>query len=370
VANTAILCGLFLSWKAGFARYDPSHAAVPFAYALVAPWLVARAPAARPRFQRGLAWLGAACALCGLFYLGRDQGYTPLAAVRLPLERLARNARTLLAPGAVRAAHDAAVQRIAGRAALPRIREAVGRSSVDIFPSAQGLVFLNGLRYRPRPVAQGHLAFSPFLQQLNRSFYDDPSRAPEFVIFAVAPIDDRFPTLEDSGALQAIVRHYEPLLVEGDLILLRRAERAPGSHDSAAPPLLERSLRLGEFLDVGERSALPLRLALDVRASALGRLVSFVHRSPRLELEIEASDGSRASFRFVPSAGRLPFPVNPLRLEPRDWQRWYAGEPLKRLRAFRVVARSRWSRAAFAPELAVRLYEDAAQGVPTAKRTR
>ena len=105
--------------------------------------------------------------------------------------------------------------------ALPKIRSAVGGSSVDVIGLEQAVVLLNDLNYRPPPVFQGYQACTRKLEELNVAFYRS-NQAPEFVLFKLQSIDGRFPTLDNSRVLLDLLHRYQFVLEEDGFLLLQQ----------------------------------------------------------------------------------------------------------------------------------------------------
>lgn len=90
------------------------------------------------------------------------------------------------------------------------------------------------MNYHPRPFSQGYVAYTKDFLHRNGNFYAHPQSAPSFVIFGTTPTDIRFPTMEDSQALQVILRDYQPIDYEKDLWLLKRRPRSPSIYSSSS----------------------------------------------------------------------------------------------------------------------------------------
>jgi hypothetical protein len=62
------------------------------------------------------------------------------------------------------------------------------RGTVDIYPDKQSVALAYPLEFRPRPVFQSYMAYSPRLARANADFLLDAA-APEWILFRIAPID-------------------------------------------------------------------------------------------------------------------------------------------------------------------------------------
>src|SRR5262249_42870881 len=136
-------------------------------------------------------------------------------------DRFQERVAFILAPGQWRMRMENHKAELEQKWALPRVRARVGDDPVDMVSREQGVVLLNRLNYRPRPVLQSYSTFTPFLQSAHADFFRGP-RAPEYVLFSLGPIDGRLPTLEDGPALVELIQRYRPVLEEESYLLLQR----------------------------------------------------------------------------------------------------------------------------------------------------
>ena len=86
----------------------------------------------------------------------------------------------------------------------------------------------------------------PSLTALNSRFLES-DRAPDRIYLEVAPIDSRYPTLEDPLAWRSLLTHYEPVAMEDSFLVLHRRAR-PRQFTSSL--ILSRRIRLGEVLTI------------------------------------------------------------------------------------------------------------------------
>lgn len=346
LGGVAIVAVLFLAWKSGFVRQDAGHMNICYCCAAVVPlWLWSL-----PRPSRG-GWIvdGIVLLAVGIAFTGafRNQGSVRFEPDNLlPLLRNEAEAhwRMVRDPEGELAIYDAKRARVAAENRLPRVQAAVGTATVDEAPHGQNILFLNRLNVHHRPVFQSYSVYTPYLQRLNGEFYEDPARAPKFVLLKWEPIDVQVPTVADSQMIRVLVRDYRPRLQEGGYLLLERAAAA------ASPPLAGRpgqreiqhgSSRLGEWVALPEGAGLG-ELAIDLAYSLRGTLWNLGFRGPRLYMDVRLAD-DRQIDDFVTSVGlmQLPFILDPLVRDLQAFTKIYVGaEGLPRVTAFRLRPRA------------------------------
>ncbi len=311
--------GLFLAWKEGIVRADRSHLYSLFAFLLFvvpAAWATFRPPARHRRLLLGVTLIALVSPYI-LLFLVRPQFFGQL----LPLvsERIVGNATAFIDPSGFRATLDGTLSRIQQENALPEMKRLIGQESVDVFGYEQAIVLLNDLNYRPRPVFQGYSAYTPLLLARNRDFYLGPT-APAFVIFKYQTIDDRLAAEDDAGALEVILRDYEPVAVEREYILWKRKATRP-------PPTPHRLLREG-MAGWGEPLPLPsdqgsVWLEAEIDSTWLGKVREFLYKPAKITMTIESMNHETARYLLVRPIARSGFLVNPALRDLKDLMEMY-----------------------------------------------
>jgi hypothetical protein len=316
--------GVFLQWKHGFVR-QASHEGQFFTFLACTPFALAALLGPAPHRAKLRATLAALIVLTALPSAG---------LARLPRHWL-DGATFALAPGAVKQECLARRKTLAQEWALPRLSRVVGDDPVDQLSCAQGVVFLNGWRYRPRPVFQSYSAYTPELLRRNAEFYSSPG-APPYVLWRWDPIDGRLPTLEDGPALLELFRRYRLAGQERGFLLLERSPAPPTPAEG--PVLCARTAGFGEEVDLAGLPGGAQVLRLDITPSPWGRLVGFLYRPPPLYLRVRTEGGQVERYRLVPAMAGAGLLINPLLRTDKDVAAFYTGGPLPRVRSFSVEA--------------------------------
>lgn len=327
---------LFLQWKQGFTRHDDLHAEGFFGYTLLLPFALAVwfAPAPGQRLVCRLClWVVVILSLAGLeLTLHRRGGIVGLAAAQA--RQLPGRLEDALLPWRLAARLNEPPADDVTRFLLPATKSRVGDGTVDLLHYNLGVVFLNGFRWRPRPVFQSYSAYTPSLQEANARFFRS-DRAPDYVLFHQRPIDLRFPATEDSQALLEILRRYHPVLEEnGFLILERNRAESPVPTPGSAR---QWSVRFGETISVGD-SREPQTMTVEIRPTTWGRFRSALYQPPVVMLNIGTSDGQEKVYRLVPAMSAEPFLLNPLIGDAPGILGLYGSPGAVRVRSFRILA--------------------------------
>lgn len=336
---------LFIAWRAGFTRADTHVAIFALVVWLVLPLLPAMTAAPRP-------WLRVASLLLALAVVpladrcfnpgvGHKHGELALAS----LHALRNNIGLLVRPLTYHQPLMAALDRERIRLDLPQTRAVVGRSSVDLLGTQQGVVIINGFAYRPSPLFQGYGAYTPRLQRLNAAAFSGPQRT-DFVLLAFSPIDNNLPSSENALAFTTIYQNYHPLLVEKSYLLL---QKDAGSAPPPSPP--EDGWQQAGWNDWTDLPTSPDTvsvLALRSELSVAGKAMAALLREPGQFIELELADATVRRFRLVRGAAQGGFLVSPLLQSLDDYVRLFAGtDDLPPVRRFRLVPQSAAMQALF-----------------------
>jgi len=335
---------VFIIWKHGFVRAGRDHVEVFFGFvptlALVL-WAWPCAQLSRERWLRGLSLATCVVALFAIQWLFAGNLGSCLAR---PFRLAALHLGNFWAPRAYQRQMRELQQIETEANQLPQITSKVGRARVDMFGCNQAYAIFNHLNFHPRPVFQSYVAYSAPLMSLNEQFYFSP-KAPEFVLFSLNPIDDRFPPLEDARVFRNLLINYQPVGTEGPFLLLK-------SRQTVAPTLTllrEGTLGPGDVIGLKEYGNVNLWLELDLRANPVGWLGRVLYRSSEVTLAAWCDTPSVRVARFRAPAPMLAggFLASPAPLDNSDMLDLYAGKPITRPSAYSIeispAAQHLWS---------------------------
>ncbi|MBD3581581.1 hypothetical protein [Flavobacterium selenitireducens] len=191
--------------------------------------------------------------------------------------------------------YDSAVLMYQNHIPMPEpILEKIGNSTVDVYPwNIQGLLE-NKLNYHARPVLQSYVAYTKYLEDLNFEHYNNADTAPEFVVYQLATIDERYAMFDESKTTLALLKNYTPVDTyqdgTGTKLLLRKAA-------NFKPLKLEKVGEYAMMLGDGLVPKADILYEIEVYDNLLGKFVSLVRHSSPLQLNIHTVDGQRKSFR-------------------------------------------------------------------------
>ncbi|HZR16960.1 MAG TPA: hypothetical protein VFE51_06500 [Verrucomicrobiae bacterium] len=328
---------LFTVGKHSLVRMDRLHF---FDLAVFAPVvaLALEALPASPSRSRSMA-RGLSLACCALSLYTIDSAFLPgvVPALKQVFAQAAYHWHWLFSASYCRGAMAPDLDLRRNEAQLPAVRRIVSHATIDVFGFHQAHALLNQLQYHPRPVFQSYVAYNGQLARLNEKFYLS-AQAPDYVLFELTGLEHRFPALDDSLALRAILANYRFVTNADGFLLLK--------HASSNPPAL-RLLKSGDFplgqrLDISRNSAQNLWVELEIDPTWLGRLYKFVYHAPTVRLSVWANSNvaRKAIIRrqAAPSLLETGFIGSPFLVNTAAVQDFYAGREVFRPGGFSIEA--------------------------------
>jgi hypothetical protein len=323
---------VFFAFKQGFVRHD-AHAHAAFAVLVFASflysattWHEARGP--RRRLARALL-----CVLALVMWGVITEWRNPFEAFSQSAARLQVAASVL--DGSAEERFEDNMRAISAATALSSHGE-----PADVYSFRQAILLANGVAYRPRPTIQSYTAFTTELARRNAEFLST-NEAPATIFFDIAPIDERFPSLEDGVSWPSLLAWY--YVVDGPPWALELRRRTSGPCPVEVLPLATAEARIGERIETPSVAGGPVWVEIQVERTILGRLADLLFRAPDVRLEVVTADGRVDQYRLVPELARSGFLLSPLiadrlafaRLTSNTWQEDLAGAEVS---SFRVLA--------------------------------
>jgi hypothetical protein len=236
---------------------------------------------------------------------------------------------------------------------LDRAKGVIGNDSVDVMNYLLLSAVVNDMNYQPRPVIQGFVAYTPALQKLNEEYFHGASR-PHFVMLCQQATDERFPTLEDSAALNYVLNNYVPVARDGRFLILQQRT----SEDPAFQLVHQETLHFGDTLDLSAWTHEPLFMSVEIAPSLLGQAATVLYQQQPLHMRV-ATGQEEERYRIVPSMARRPFLVNPLLNSNYDVMNLFTSRPGKEAESV-TFERAQHGAFEFRDNISVRLYTDSA----------
>jgi hypothetical protein len=302
VAMTAVL---LLQFKAGFVRADV-HVFITAFVLLLEGVLLGVLLGPRPRAVM-LAIAFVAALPGALLWHALATNGIPTTEFRFvaPLDLVARfKALTALArDDPFASAHALRIRDMRGMMAMPAFD-----GGVDMLGLSQGLLIANQSPYRPRPVFQSYMAYTPRLARENAAFLAGDG-APRWLLFNPESIDNRFPAIDDAALWPQLLTLYQPAgQVDRFLLLERRTTPRPWR----LVPLGGADAVTDSPIAVPPTGGGPIWARIDVAETPAERLTTALFAAPYLYVDVVFVTNAVWRARLVPAIARDGFLLSPV----------------------------------------------------------
>jgi hypothetical protein len=320
---------IFIVWKHGFVRAGLFHGGFYFGLVPILALALEALPCKRSASNCSRI-LGLVCCLICLITLESLFFLNLKVSLLQPFRAIPENLRSLVKSGHYKQQMLQLQQTQLAGTELPRIRQIVGHSPVDVFGQDQSYAVFNDLNYRPRPIFQSYMAYNTPLVRLNEQFYFSKA-APEYVLFRLTPVDRRYAPLEDAAVLRDLLINYEPIEGENQFLLLK----LKGNSGQSVPKLTllrEGTVYPSEPISLNEFGDADLWVQIDVKPTILGRARQFLYKPPivRLAMWHKSSKEGASWFRAPVPMLAAGFVANPMLANNEDALNLYTGSAITR----------------------------------------
>ncbi len=311
------LCYLFIVFKAGFTRHD-GHATIASTAlvigALFLPFMTGARHSVLVIFAAMLSWVVIDSNYiktnsAGLIKNAGDAYFAGWAGAR---RRLQDHAWPKID-------FDMEVKKMREQAAIPILP-----GTTDIYPTELSLLIASGNKWSPRPIFQSYSAYTPVLAEKNRQHLLGTS-APDNVLFEVASLDDRFPSLDDGPSWPVLLNNYRPdRMVNGVLILKKRPEQGAPVQ---ALEIGRARHRLGELVILPNTKKI-LYAMMDIKPTLRGRIAGIFLKPNQLQITVKLKNGIESKYRIISGMAKAGFLLSPVVKNTAEFGLLYAGSNL------------------------------------------
>lgn len=302
-----------INFKQGFVRHDLHSLAAWGGVAATAAMVSATVlwqPPVRLGLLAGMLMIAASAALLGLWRWQLEGGPAIITMVRVvlydrPNQQWQNLREWVRSPEnwvtSLMQQRDASLARIRDQHPLPPLQ-----GSVDVIPSIQSVILAHGYDYRPRPVFQEYIVYTPKLIAANRAFLRS-DHAPDYLFFSPGSIDDRYPSSAEGAVWPDILRYYRlEHMVVGDLALLaRRTEPLAELLDGNTI----RTVRFGQSLALTDQTTVFARIKIE--KTGFGKLANLLFKPAPVLLSVKLRDGVIKTHRLIPEMASEGFLLSP-----------------------------------------------------------
>lgn len=175
----------------------------------------------------------------------------------------------------------------------------IGDRTVSIFPWEASYAPANTLNYLPFPVIQTYSAYTPYLDELNAAFLEDPETAPEFIIMQWYAINNRHVLTDVPAMWLTIYKWYdiEKRTEQPYPSYLLKRRNTPRFKELEL--IEKREYKRDDFMNIPVENA-PVVMKLSMKLSLFGKLMKIFFRVPEVSMNMFTDAAGYRLHRIVP----------------------------------------------------------------------
>jgi len=178
----------------------------------------------------------------------------------------------------------------------------IGQSTVDVYPWETSYIPANDLNWKPRPVFQSYVSYTPWLDSINYNFFARGD-APTYIIWETdnpygknGSIDGRYLFSDEPMTIYKILDMYIPVLQDRKVTLLRKKEKA----SFEKPRIIQSSeYRWNEWIKVPVSKGDVIRARIRFSRTTYGKLKRFLSKEREVFIDYRLEGGRIARHRLV-----------------------------------------------------------------------
>lgn len=194
----------------------------------------------------------------------------------------------------------------------------IKNKSVDVFPWNVQLLFENKLNYKPRPVPQTYTTYTLNLENINFEYYNDISKAPDYILYEIGYLDYRFAYFDDMKLQVVFEKNYDIFkrfkFKDREMLLLKRK--------NDFKKIIFKEIK--EYAILIEDAFYPKKdtyYTFEIYNNFKGKIYSVLKYSPEINIEINSQNGEFISSRTSKELLRIGLYSNKLIKNLEDFEK-------------------------------------------------
>ena len=184
----------------------------------------------------------------------------------------------------------------------PALLVEINQHPADIYPWGSASVAANNLNWRPRPVFDSYVAYTPYLDGVNYNFFTGID-APEYIVWIkesprglIESVDGRYLLNDEPKTINKIIDNFEPVLYETNAVLLRNKEKP-----TFEPPieLYAKSYEWNKWIDVPLSRNSCIIAKIKFAPNFYGKVKRILWKEKEVFIEYKLKDGTVVKHRLI-----------------------------------------------------------------------
>jgi hypothetical protein len=243
---------------------------------------------------------------------------------------------------------------------LPRkIKDILGKNSVDVLGSEISIIHFNQLTYNPRPIIQSYSVYDPKLVRINVEKYSGPT-APDYVLYHFGSIDDRHPFWDEPTIYLPLFTNYtlldtvnlhtfnKPISIGSKLdpkrLILFQRNIINKAYKSITKSVIKDTIvHFGSEINIPKSPHL-VYLEIEGDYSLPGAIRRFLYQPSLMEIELTYDNGEKSRHRAILPIMKSGVPINKKVTDYIDAYRFFssAGTINMNTKSFKLIGNHLW----------------------------
>ncbi len=206
------------------------------------------------------------------------------------------------------------------------VLDIIEQNTIDIYPWEASYIAANTLNWKPRPVFQSYITYTPYLDRKNAHFYHS-KKSPDFILWVkkrwywggeLDGIDGRYLLNDEPLTLYQILKHYKAIYENKNILLLKKSEYDL-LEDIALTP--ERPYQWGVWIKIPENTLLNTihRAKVNIERTFFQKIKKLLYKEFEVYITYQFENGEEKKYRIVLDNAKNGLWINPFQNKLLDY---------------------------------------------------
>lgn len=319
--NLMVLATLFVAFKAGFVRHDGGHAIISAKVLFFAALITVAFVTRKKTVLFCLLSTLAGSLVINYHYEKTSLSGFPSHVLRHISTTISSIQIRLEKPEHYPALYRQQLDKLQASFNLPKLP---GNS--DIYSHEQAFLIASENTWNPRPIFQSYSAYTPALLEANHRHLLG-EKSPDNIFFAVQPIDNRLPALQDGNSWRTLINRYSPTELTANFVTLTKNKEPNADRRITLLTPEKKLFKFGEAIEIPDHES-PIFVKIDTNLNLIGKILNTAFKPAQLEIRLTLRSGAKKQFRFVSDMAKTEFLLSPLIENTQDYAALYMNPEL------------------------------------------
>lgn len=181
------------------------------------------------------------------------------------------------------------------------IRESIGDNSIDFYPNETSYLYANNFSWKPRPVFQSYISYTPSLDKLNEQYYLSGTSS-EYILWdhankGLGDIDGRYLLSDEPLTIYQIFNKYTIIYSDENIVLFKTQNQ----NNFKSPIILEnKEYPWNEWIEVPLVANGIIRARIHIDLSCWGTIKRSLYKEGHYTIDYLLDNDKIITYRLIP----------------------------------------------------------------------